>query len=274
MLFLLQQAALVLGAGIATYTDMKEGLIHNYITYPLIAFGLIASFLNGALPAALPYALVVFVLGYLLYYTGKIGGGDLKLFVGITLVMPELAGIPFILSVIVVASLLALIVIGGYYSFGYLLKGFDYKLNEKGIQRAGLLSVILIVYLYLLSSLSTVSFYSILVLALVMFFGLIFTALEKGIKEFFFLKRIPFNKVEEDDLIAFDYLPERIQGKLDLKGKRVLEEKELAKLKKMRLKQVPVYRNLPKFGPFIFLGILISLAIPEILKLLFLFPKI
>jgi len=272
MLFLLQQAVLVLASGIATYTDLKEGLIHNYITYPLIAFGLIASFLNGILTTALLYALIVFVVGYLLYYTGKIGGGDLKLFIGITLIMPELAGIPFILSVLVVSSLIALMVVGGYYSIAYLLKGFDYELNEKGIQRIGLLALFFAGYLYLLYSFSNISIYSIILLSVVLFFGLMFTALEKGIREFFFLKKIPFKEVELDDLIAFDYLPASIQKKLDLKGKRVLDEKEVRKIKHLKLKQVPVYRNLPKFGPFIFIGILLSLAFPEILKLLFLFP--
>ncbi|MBI5884888.1 hypothetical protein HZB89_02200 [archaeon] len=218
------------------------------------------------------YAAIVFVIGYLLYYTGKIGGGDLKLFIGITLVLPELAGVPFILSVVVVASLIALFVVGGYYSVVYLLKGFDYRLNQKGIHKAGLIALLLIVYLYALLSFSRISFASIALLAGVMVFGLMSTALEKGIKEYFFLKKIPLKKLEEDDLIAFDYLPEGIQKKLELNGKRVLEESEIEKIRKLKLKIVPVYRDLPKFGPFIAIALTASLLVPGLLKLLFLFP--
>ena len=92
--------------------------------------------------------------------------------------------------------------------------------------------------------------------------GVVYYALENGIRKHFFLQQVPIAKLEEDEIIAFDELPKNIQEKWKMGVKRVMEKTDQKALEEMGIKIVPVYRNLPRFGPFLFVGLLVSLVIP------------
>jgi hypothetical protein len=94
-------------------------------------------------------------------------------------------------------------------------------------------------------------------------------ALEKGIRKNFFLKKINLSELEEDEVIAAEFLDEKTRKALELKTKGILGEKEKNKLEKAGIKEILVYRNLPPFAPFVFIAIIIILALPEITGLLF-----
>ena len=57
---------------------------------------------------------------------------------------------------------------------------------------------------------------------------------------------------------------ERLGRALNLRGKRVFEKKEIEKLKKLKIAKLPVYRNLPKFAPFVFVAAVVIIALPDL----------
>ncbi|WP_048190737.1 A24 family peptidase C-terminal domain-containing protein [Methanobacterium sp. SMA-27] len=85
----------------ASYTDFKDGIIQNKLTFPLIAIGII---LNGIYVFTTTNILmfiecvivtgIIFILGYVFWKMGAWAGGDVKLFTGLAALIPFYA-IPF-----------------------------------------------------------------------------------------------------------------------------------------------------------------------------------
>ncbi|WP_144011621.1 A24 family peptidase C-terminal domain-containing protein [Methanobacterium paludis] len=79
----------------ASYSDMKNGIIPNKLTFPLIGIGIV---LNGIyaftignplfIVMALIYTAVIFVLGYVFWKFGAWAGGDVKLFTALAALLP------------------------------------------------------------------------------------------------------------------------------------------------------------------------------------------
>ncbi|HLC36403.1 MAG TPA: A24 family peptidase [archaeon] len=261
---------LVLGSALASYTDLKTGLIYDKITYPMIALGLVFTLISENLAPNLLLGAIVFAVGYFLYFTGKIGGGDVKLFTGITLLMPFFnSKIPFVLSTVFYSGLISVVILSIYYVIKYAGKGIDFKYNQRGMIKSSLLGVAFLVYFIVLSRFAFFPLQSLALLAVPLFFGLIFFALEKGIRKEFFVQRIPLKELEEDEIIAWDFVDSKLKEALDFKGKNILGKKEINKLAEMDLTEIEVYRNLPKFAPFIFFGVLFSLLYPSFLDSFF-----
>ncbi|MDD3984848.1 MAG: A24 family peptidase C-terminal domain-containing protein [Methanobacterium sp.] len=84
-----------------SYTDFKEGIIQNKITFPLIAIGIL---LNGIYFFMISnfllfikceiVTIIIFILGYIFWKMGAWAGGDVKLFTGLAALIPFYA-IPF-----------------------------------------------------------------------------------------------------------------------------------------------------------------------------------
>ncbi len=269
---LLRQALVLLASAISAYTDWKTGLVFDKITYPLIAIGIILNLLEQQWLGLLLGA-IVFAGGYVFYYAGKIGGGDVKLFAGIALALPffgKAQGI-FLLNVLFFSAMLAIIVFTIYFAGRYLLKrGISFKENKKGIITAASFGFFLLLYLWLVLQLKVLSAFSLATLTVPLAFGLVFLALEKGIRKEFFLKKVLLKDLEEDELLATEFENKKTLEVLDLQFKGVLGEKEIEKLKKAKISEVLVYRNAPRFAPFIFLGSVFAMMFPDLVGLFFL----
>src|SRR3989338_5812572 len=134
--YVLRAAASFAAVSASAYTDHKTGLIPDKITYSAGALGIVLllasmnlqSIIEGVLFAGLVYA-----FGYALYYFGQLGGGDVKLFVALSLLMPykNAFGVPFSLMVLLTASFLAVFAGFAYYGAKYLLT-VDKKDVRKG----------------------------------------------------------------------------------------------------------------------------------------------
>lgn len=79
----------------AAYSDLKEGIIPNKLTFPLIGLGLILNAIWAILIgfySLLIYALIftagVFILGYIFWKLGAWAGGDVKLFTALAALLP------------------------------------------------------------------------------------------------------------------------------------------------------------------------------------------
>ncbi len=85
----------VIGLGIATYTDLKERIVEDYISYGLIAAGLLLHLIQSILMhdwslllQSIGVGAITLVAGYLLWRFGFWAGGDVKLFTGIATLLP------------------------------------------------------------------------------------------------------------------------------------------------------------------------------------------
>ena len=97
-------------------------------------------------------------------------------------------------------------------------------------------------------------------------FGLLFIALQDGIKKEFFEKNVSLGKMEEDEVISENNTRQILKI---LNGKKLLGDKEINLLKKNGIKSLIVLRDLPKFGPFIFVGTVFALLSPNFFMMLF-----
>lgn len=277
MFFEIRAAIAIIASLIGAYTDFKTGLIYDKITYPLIVLGIlfnaweifsIGITINNFILFFAP-ALIVFAIGYLFYFTGKLGGGDVKIFSGLALILPTINGEIFIVNVLLFSVLIGTTCISLYYLIQYARKGIDLKENSKSIQKALLFAILLIGYFFFLSQFGLKTL-TLVVLIVPLFLALIFLALEKGIRKSFFLKWISLNEIEEDEIIAEELLEEEQRKKLNLGFKGLIQPQDAEKLKQLGIEKLPVYRNLPKFGPYIFVGVLLAIVIPNAFSLLFL----
>ncbi len=260
---LIRQALVLIASLIGSYTDYKTGLINDWITIPLIIIGVLLNLVFFDLNALLLGA-IVFGTGYLTYYFGKLGGGDVKLFTGIALMLPFFEGKIFILNTIFYAGITSAIFYGIYYSIKYFQKGIDFELIKKKIPTTIFLILIFLIYFLFIIQTKIISIELTLIVFLFIAIGLIFFILEEGIKQSFFLTKIKISELEEDEVITED---EKIKKILGLKFKGIIGEKEKQKLIKEGIREVKVYRNLPKFGPFIFIGTILAMILPPITML-------
>ncbi len=279
MILLIREIVVLIGSFLAAYTDFKTGYIYDKITYPMIATGIFLNLFELGKQISIErflelfgVGIAFFVLGYGMYWLGKVGGGDVKLFTGIGLLLPFFGKFfplnIFALNSLIWAGISSLAFYGTYYIIKYAKKGIDLNENKKGIKKAGGLTILIGFYFFLVYSAGLEKLIFILMIPLSI--SLIFIALEKGIKKEFFLKKIPVKEIEEDEVIAVEFEDKKVLKELALGLKGLIGEKEKIELKKKGITEVLVYRNLPKFGPFIFIGVLINLVFPDLLINLFL----
>lgn len=265
-LFLARQVIAIAASAASAYTDLKTGLIYDGITLPMIALGILLNLYEQQFGAIL-VAGIVFAIGYVLYFGGKIGGGDVKLFTGIALVMPEINGSVFVINTFIFSALAAVMFLSIYYPLKYLRKtksiraAFDE--NKQGVRRGIVLSLVLLAYFYFLFSTGIASETYLIIIAIPMFFGVLFFCFEKGIKEKIFLEKIPVGKIEEDELIAKEFLDKKTLEGLSLGPKGIIDAKAAEKLRALGVKEILVYRNLPRFGPFILFGVVAAIYFPN-----------
>ncbi|MDD3085849.1 MAG: A24 family peptidase [archaeon] len=262
MITILQQIILLLGTILSGAIDAKTGYIYDWITLPMILFGIMISiFLQQWINLIL--GTIIFVSFFLIYNYGKIGGGDVKLFTAIALLNPT-NNIYFLLTGIIVACVSSIIFYTTYYGIKYFNKGIKIEENRKGIKKSIFFGLIITIYFLIITHTGLIPFKTGLLLLLISLFGLIFIALQKGITKNFFEKKINLNKIEEDEVIAEENNSKKIL--LLLKGKKIISQKEALLLKKQGIKEIFVLRNLPPFGPFIAIGVIIATISPELVK--------
>jgi Flp pilus assembly protein protease CpaA len=265
MLQLIQQIILVFGSTVGALTDAKTGYIYDWITYPMIGIGIILSAIQGQWNNIMA-GIIIFGAMYIAYKYGKIGGGDVKLFLGIALLNPA-NNYLFLVAVLLFMAGGALIFYSTYYFVKYARKGINLEENKKGITKAIIFGAITTLYLCIITTQGLIGKESAEIIGIPIMFGLVFVAFQEGIKKNFFEKKIKIKELEEDEVIAEERNPSKIL-KL-LKGKQLIGENEKKLLKKNGVKYIYVLRGLPPLGPFILLGIIGAILQPEILILLF-----
>lgn len=246
MINLIQTIILILGTFIGGVTDAKTGYIYDWITYPMIIMGIILSFLQGFWFNIFSSA-IIFISLFILYKFGKIGGGDVKLFTAIALLNP-FNNLDFIISLFLLSAISAMLFYTIYYSLKYVRKNKMKNITTNSIIKG--IGIILFVLIYF----SFLYFNNFINELFVFIFGLpfltfgIYFIFQKEIENTFFQKRISINKLDEDEVLSKNN-SEKIFKLIN--NKTFVEEKEIEILKKNKIKNLLVMRDLPKFGPFI-----------------------
>ena len=99
---------------VCAVTDILHGKIYNRITYPAIGVGVLLAVVTGMymLKASLIGLLVGFILYFLVFMMGGLGGGDVKLMTAVGALM----GYPFVLYASFYSAL-----VGGVISLGVII---------------------------------------------------------------------------------------------------------------------------------------------------------
>src|SRR3989338_6080672 len=241
--------------GLAAYTDIKTGLIYDKITYSGIALGLLFNLIDFNL-FGIAFAAAIFIGSYFFYYIGGIGGGDVKMFTATAMLLPFHNNFPFLLSALFFASIASIAVFSIYFVYTALKKKPE-TFREK-MPLALMYAVCFLLAMFLLLQLNVVNPLSFLVLAGTFILASPYLAFKKEIQGQLFLQQVSVEKLEDDEIIAKEFLDEKIREKLTANAKGIFTDKDKLLLKEMGIASVPVYRGLPPFAPFFLLGVILS----------------
>ncbi len=273
----------LLGTAYVAYTDWKTGYMPDKVTHAMIAFGIIWAllFMQNDLVYVFGLAAVVFIVGFLAYIFGQLGGGDVKLFTAIALLLPSypkelvpilnsigihpvFAAYPFILAVFLFAGLLGPMF---FTSISYLSKLYQIRRKVKDYQRKVLTgvaySVLFIPIIYLYGGVLP----SIYLIFLPMVTAFLLIPFKNDVLEQFSIEEKDISKLNDDDIIALEFLSESTKKKLNL-WRKTFTSPELKKIKeaakKVKIKRIKVYENLPKFGPYILISLIVNLILGDV----------
>ncbi len=261
-IFVIRIILLLVAVALAAYTDYKTGYIYDWISLPLIAIGLIINIFTYPFKTLIPIILIavgIYLFGYFAYYFGKIGGGDIKLFIGIHLILPYLNNQLFIFWVIIVSSLLSVM----FVSISYAIKlNKKIKINKRLLKKKKSkifksMILFLVFLVFVIFATSTGDMPTIVYITIPpMFFGSIIIIFEDEIKRHIYLKQKPISKLEEGDVFASEFAKKELITKLKLGKRTVLEKEDILRAKSLKLKALPIFDNLPRFGIYILFGVL------------------
>lgn len=291
--------AVLIGTGAAAWQDFKTSFIDDRIVLSMAALGLLLNFATldaSFVWSALWVPLLLAVVGYFMYRAGQLGGGDVLLFIGIALLLPQWpAGLqnwlaasvwgvgsfvssalqlsarvgtvfPFFASVFVAASLFGLI--GSSVQFAGLLL----KTKKKLAPNLPLLAVSLLAFAALAAFVASsgAAPRGMLVMAVLLGIPAVFlTAFREQILRDVITVRVPVSKMLSEDVVATEVLPALLVKKYGIE--RVATEKQMALFRKLNkngvLTRVPVYHHLPRFAPYVLAGLAFTLLCGDVLVL-------
>lgn len=259
----IQFAANIIAGAIGAYTDIKTGYIYDWITYPLIILGIGITLYTQQWLGIL-FAIVIYAAGWLAYRSGKMGGGDIKLLAGIALVQPTFQGMIFPFAVLLIGALSACIVFCIYYVGGFLLSKPKINWKTERKRNTGIMAALVVALLLMIAQQPVPIGILFTLTTIALLFGLLFYAFEDEVKIHSFLKRIPLNELEDDEVLALEHLTKEEKEKWGQTIPSLISREDIMALKHKGITHVPVYRNLPKFAPFLLIGILATYLFPEL----------
>lgn len=272
---------LLIGTSIAAYTDYKSGIVPDKLSHFMIISGVIlAPIVYTDLLFVYGVAAIVFGLGFAMYSFGQLGGGDVKLFTAIALLVPyypkvmqpivgyigispTLPVYPFIGSVFILAGLIGPMFIIPLKNHYKLFKNKDKvpKFSKK-IRRGLILILILIPLLILWFSLAP----AFIVIFIPMGVTMALLPFKEDMIRLFYSEEKFIKDLNDDDVLALEEIDEKIKEDLNL-WRKTFTPPELKKIKKKAeekgYEKIKVCENLPIFVPYILLAILVNLFLGD-----------
>lgn len=256
-------AIALLGTAVATYFDIFNNRnIPNGLLYAFLGVALLTAliffdmdiFVYGAGLSA-----ILFVLGFALYKSGQIGGADLFVVCAITLLLPvhpSSIDAPFNYPLIFSALLYSGVAFALYSVFFFgraILKCKKAKPNYPYL-------VLLLPYLFFSYIFISAPFFSMpyfLMASALLLSSVFFLVFRQPINESV-MENIPLSRITDEDVLVKEKMHSLMER---LKIGPVIGGRELAILKKAKIRKVWVYTSLPPFLPFLLLGLIASILV-------------
>lgn len=155
--------ATVVVLSIASYTDIKKRTIPNWLVYPAIAVGVSTNAVEGLIARDLTIMVsgavgagMLFGFGYIMWYVGLLGGGDVRLFAALGALLPNIGSPPMFQFMV---SPVLVICVGGVLSSAYAVsskyEGDEFTLSKfknrsptAPFMLIGLLTILSLIYLF------------------------------------------------------------------------------------------------------------------------------
>jgi hypothetical protein len=258
-----------IGTGIATYYDLyNKKNVPDQFLYGFLAVAFILNlvlFQEDLFWFSIAIAAFFSAIGYIFYRVGQLGGADIFVLASIMLLLPihpSFVGmtfnIPFIFSVIVFSGVL--------FAF-YVMAFFGWKLYQAEAKPKLLYALMLIPYLlfawvYVNSFLFSPIYFAFIT---VLLFATIFFLMFKESLMNLLSEELPVSQIEPEDVLALEIMNKDMVEKYKIP--RLVNEDEIARLKKAHVPSVMVYTKLPPFLPFILVGMVLGLLFAKDLLL-------
>ncbi len=256
----------------AMFDVFNKRNVPNLFVYATIGLGVALALLANSglgLLIDLSVAVIVGLLGYVLYRYGLLGGGDVLEFVFIALVMPTQMlplysnvyqwNMPFILSVLIAAGYTSLIFIPIYY-IGIKKPPRDaQKSGGKNFRSGIMLFAAYLVFIIAIKLTYGISILGAALLLLLAVSSVIIMVYERRV----YLGMVDFiypSGLEDGDMIATNLMNKKDIAYFKKRSKfgRLASKKLISEIRGVR-KRIPVYRDSVPFSLFIFFGVIISL---------------
>ncbi len=279
-------AVAFIGTGAAAYQDHKTSYIDDKILYAMIAIGVIINLLTfdlSIIAFSLGGALAISLIGYLLYKRGQFGAGDVLLFAGLQLLLPfapvqttqsinavpivnnELyltaaQAFPFFVTIFITSSLLALLASSAYYAFQLVKKKAKWKPEKISLLVATIASI---AFLYWLNSVVPLSTAQLGVFLAILAASTFTVSMKKQIMSEIIVTQVKQRQIESEDVIATEEMDAGLVEKYGIT--RVYTPDNAERIAKMMAKKqvttIPVYKNLPRFAPFVLIALILCLLV-------------
>ncbi len=285
---LLRIVIALIGTAILAYQDHKTSFIEEKIVYAMIAIGTILDLLtfdSEFILFSVGGAIVIGTIGYYLYRTGQFGLGDSLLFVGLHALLPfpaiefakyinaaplvqstaylQIAQIvPFILSIVITASMLALVGSSTSYAHKLWKSKKPWQPNKIILTISTMVSVGFILFWFKIKSAATeFSIVQFAILAIVFAAVIFAVSTRRQVMQEIIVKELHVSEIEDEDILALENIDKKLVEEYKLE--KVLTKNQVEKLKaiqqKTGKKTFPVYKNLPRFVPYVLVSLIIHL---------------
>ncbi len=261
--------------------------VPSVFAYAALAYGFVLTILYfniDMIAASIGISVVILGLGYIVYRIGQLGAGDVFELASLSLVLPFFSkpfftntpqfGLPFIIALFVDTGIVALILVPLYYipkSMSGSKKQVSSFVKHQDIAKA-----ILVGIAYLVFSTFVIVVFGIripgLVLLLAIMIGSIAVILFEGQITNSMVDYVNYRNFEEGDIIALNLMTSNDIKKIKKKVRsfeRLVTRNLIEEMKKKRINEkFPVYKRAIPFAVPIFVAVVLSILLGNIILLL------
>lgn len=281
-LILINIAIALIGTGIAGYWDYKTGIVPDKLSHLMIIAG--AIMVPFVYPDFIPVyglAAAVFGIGFILYSLGQLGGGDVKLFTALALLLPyypsylssivSTVGInpaipiyPFVGSLFLLAGIIGPMFLGSI-KYHRKIRSRKESIDEfKSKNRKGILLVMVLAPLAVFWSYMSLGF---LLLFIPMGLTLYLIPFKDDIIQLFYSTEKEVDELDDDDVLALEDIEEEKKEDLGL-WRKTFTSRELDSIKQKANEEsydnIQVCEDLPRFVPYIFVSLTLNLIFGDV----------
>jgi preflagellin peptidase FlaK len=254
----------------ASVTDIKKREVSDWLSFSLFAIGFFFLIIQAVteksyeflIPSAIIFGIFL-IIANLLYYLGIFGGGDAKLLIALSIILPQLTFRSILNLPSAVIFLLNCLLIGSIYGMIYsIILAFKYRYEFR--ENLAKIKFPVLPFLIISIAIAAISFFSyqyLLIFAvMILLFPLLFI-FTKAVENVALIKTIETSKLTEGDWLA---QPIKVGSKI-INAKSGLTVKEIEFIKRHKT-HVTIKEGIP-FVPVFLIAFLLSLWIGNLLEL-------